>query len=67
LGRPSVVELLCEARRQRVDVAQAVDLARLAGVGVDGLDELVILRERSAGEGRADVPALGRRTLPRRA
>jgi hypothetical protein len=47
--RPAVVvELhLCEARRQRVDVAQAVDLARLAGV--DGLDELVVLRQRSAG------------------
>jgi hypothetical protein len=47
-----VVELhLCDylgkARRQRVDVAQAVDLARLAGV--DGLDQLVTLRQRSAG------------------
>ncbi len=66
-GPAVVVEFhFCEARRRRV-VAQAVDLARLAGGGVDGLDELVILRQRSAGEGRADVPASGRRTLPRRA
>jgi hypothetical protein len=37
----------------------AVDLARLAGV--DGLDELEILRQRSAGENRDDVRS---RTLP---
>ena len=61
--RPAdVIELyLCEARRQRVDVALAVDLARLAGV--DALDELEILRQRSTGESRDDVPDSGRRTL----
>jgi hypothetical protein len=41
------------------------DLARLAGV--DGLEELEILRQRSARESRDDVPASGRGTPPRRA
>jgi hypothetical protein len=45
LGPAVVVELhLCEARRQRVHVSRRRrTLARLAGGGVDGLDEIVIL------------------------